>query len=53
MDPTQSLQELPIMHISATHNNTMATITDHLGKTLAWTSAVRLGASPRDTALGR
>ena len=33
------LNQLPILHIKATHNNTMITITDHTGRTVAWTSA--------------
>ena len=39
-DPTHFLEKLPILHIKATHNNTMLTITDPQGRTLAWTSAV-------------
>ena len=34
------INQLPILHIKATHNNTMITITDHTGRTVAWTSAV-------------
>ena len=34
------INQLPILHIKATHNNTMITITDHTGHTVAWTSAV-------------
>lgn len=33
------INQLPILHIKATHNNTMITITDHTGRTVAWTSA--------------
>ena len=33
--------QLPIIHIKCTHNNTIFTVTDFAGKTLAWTSAVR------------
>ena len=32
--------QLPIVHVKATYNNTMFTITDHSGRVLAWTSAV-------------
>ena len=31
---------LPIIHINATFNNTIATVTDHKGLTKAWTSTV-------------
>ncbi len=33
-------QKLPIVHIKATYNNTIYTITDSSGQVLAWTSAV-------------
>lgn len=33
-------EKLPIMHVRATYNNTIFTITDHDGRVLAWTSAV-------------
>ncbi|CAB4040640.1 28S ribosomal S11, mitochondrial, partial [Paramuricea clavata] len=32
-------EELAIVHISATYNNTILTITDHAGSTLGWKSA--------------
>ena len=32
--------ELPLIHIKATYNNTIITITDPKGKVLGWTSAV-------------
>lgn len=32
--------QLPIIHVKATYNNTLFTITDHTGRVLAWTSAV-------------
>ena len=36
----QWYQKLPIIHIKATYNNTLFSITDHNGQVLAWTSAV-------------
>ena len=36
----EGYEKLPIMHIRATFNNTIFTITDHDGRVLAWTSAV-------------
>lgn len=36
-----SVKELPMVHIKATGNNTIITITDKNGRTLGWTSAVR------------
>ena len=32
-------EELPIIHVNATYNNTILTITDHAGNTLGWKSA--------------
>lgn len=36
----KTVSELPIMHVNATHNNTMITLSDPNGRVLAWTSAV-------------
>jgi len=38
-------QKLPIIHIKATYNNTLFSITDHTGRVLAWTSSVRVWSS--------
>ncbi|XP_046839162.1 30S ribosomal protein S11-like [Xenia sp. Carnegie-2017] len=34
-----AFEELPIMHVNATYNNTIVTLTDHCGNTLGWKSA--------------
>ncbi|CAI8016481.1 30S ribosomal protein S11 [Geodia barretti] len=39
----QAVTELPIMHIKATHNNTIVTLSDAGGRVLAWTSAGAVG----------
>lgn len=36
---SNNYEELPIIHINATYNNTVVTITDHAGSTLGWKSA--------------
>lgn len=39
----RQVSELPIVHIQATHNNTIITLSDCKGRVLAWTSAGSLG----------
>lgn len=43
MTASQPVTELPIMHIQATHNNTIITLSDCEGKVIAWTSAGAVG----------